>query len=459
MKRRMPQSASRWFAALVIAMIASCATYRPAPLSPLKSEEEYRSRTLADTGLRRFVESNLGVALHKWPPPEWDLTLLTLVAFYFHPDLDVARARVGVAEAAVITAGARPNPTLAWSPRFTANPSAGVFPWTLGIAFDIPLETMNKRGYRIKQAQALTEAERLALAATFWSVRSRARAALLEHLLAVRQLDLLRAEEAARAEAVALMEQKLAVGEVSRPDVDAASIELTRTKLAVHAAQGQVAEKYTALATALGVPVSALEGARFAWPELDQPPAMPDTLQLQEAGLLNRLDVRRMLAEYAAAEAALQLEVAKQYPDVHLGPGYSWDQGDHRYTLGLAVSLPVLNQNQGPIAEAEARRKQLAAQFLALQASVIGQIEQATARYRAALLELAKAEKLVALLHQQEAAMQHAVQIGESDRLALADIRVQAAVASRAWLDALSKVQAALGALEDAVQRPLVEGR
>lgn len=412
---------------------------------------------MADPGLRQFVESNLARALREWPPSEWDLPLLTLVAFYFHPDLDIARARVAVAEAGVQTAGALPNPILTWSPQFTVNSPAGISPWTLGFSLDIPMTTAGKRGYRIKQAAALAEAARIDVAATAWSVRSRVRAALLNHLLAVRQLDLLRAEEMARTEAVALMERQLAVGEVSRPDVDAARMELTTTKLAVHAAQGQVEESHAALATALGLPLSALKGAKFVWPQLDQPPVLTDPLQ--EAGLLNRLDVRRMLAEYAAAEAALQLEVAKQYPDVRLGPGYSWDQGAGKYKLGLAVDLPILNQNQGPIAEAEARRKELAAQFLALQASVIGQIEQAVARYRAALGEFTEAEKLVALLHRQEAAVQRAVQIGESDRLALAAIRVQAAVVSRQRLEALRKVQAALGALEDAVQRPLVEGR
>jgi outer membrane protein TolC len=31
------------------------------------------------------------------------------------------------------------------------------------------------------------------------------------------------------------------------------------------------------------------------------------------------------LADYAASEAALRLEIAKQYPDIHLNPGYQLD--------------------------------------------------------------------------------------------------------------------------------------
>ena len=41
-------------------------------------------------------------------------------------------------------------------------------------------------------------------------------------------------------------------------------------------------------------------------------------------------------------------------PDVHLNPGYQFDQGDNKWSIGLTFDLPILNQNQGPIAEAKA---------------------------------------------------------------------------------------------------------
>jgi hypothetical protein len=54
--------------------------------------------------------------------------------------------------------------------------------------------------------------------------------------------------------------------------------------------------------------------------------------------------------------------------------------------------------------------------------------------------------------------MQRAVAAGEEDRLALSGVRVESAVAARARLDALHRVQSALGALADAVQQPLEPG-
>ena len=54
--------------------------------------------------------------------------------------------------------------------------------------------------------------------------------------------------------------------------------------------------------------------------------------------------------------------------------------------------------------------------------------------------------------------MSRAVEAGEEDRLALAEVRIESAVAARARLDALRRVQSALGDLEDAVEQPLEPG-
>lgn len=437
-------------------LAAACASYVAKPLDPDKLEAEFRARSLSDPGLRAYLGKHSPTS-GTLPPPAWDLDALTGVALYYHPDLDVARARVAVAEAAVRTAGGRPNPTLRLDPGRSANPPAGVSPWILGAALDIPVETAGKRGYRIAQAERLTDAARIELAETAWKVRGRVRGALVEHLLALREADLRRAEAEIRAEAARLIERGVAAGAASRPEFDEARSELAAETLALRAADGRVLESRLELAASLGLPPEALDGVRFARPELDSPPGA-DRLpapEVRRAALLNRLDLRRLLAEYAAAEAALQGEVAKQYPDVSLGPGYQWDQGENKFNLGLSVALPVFNRNEGPIAEAEARRRETAERFLALQARAIGEIDQALARYRSALRELAEAEGLQALLESRERVSRRAVELGRDNRLTLAGVQAQGAAAARSRLEARRKAQQALGALEDSMQRPV----
>ena len=445
---------------------AGCAPrhYRAHPIVPAESASRLQVRSLADPGLESYIEANLGEAslgetslgrrISPWPPKKWDLRMLSLAALYFHPAMESARARLAEAEAAEVTAGARPNPTVGLSPGVPS-------PYLLNLDFSVPIETAGKRGHRIQSARSLSLAAQLDIADTAWRVRSAVRAALLKFLLASRTLDSLHTEEMFREDQVVMLEKRLAVGLIPRPEIDQARIELAKVTLASTTAAGQLAAGRAALASALALPVSALDGIDLAWAELDSPPSAESLspAAIQRNAVLNRLDVRRALAQYAAAEANLQLEIAKQHPDVQIGPGYTYEEGHSFFTVGLSATLPVFNRNQGPIAEAEARRREAASAFLEKQTQVIADSQTSLARYTSALRELAAADgSLRTLQEQQVRRTERAVEAGEEDRLALSGVRIEQAVIARGRLDALARAQSALGELEDAVQRPLDPG-
>ncbi|HXX93956.1 MAG TPA: TolC family protein, partial [Planctomycetota bacterium] len=159
--------------------------------------------------------------------------------------------------------------------------------------------------------------------------------------------------------------------------------------------------------------------------------------------------------EYAAAEAGLKHEMAARYPDVSLGPGYLYDQGQKKFILGLSVTLPILNQNDGPIAEALARRREVAARFSALQASVIADVEAALERYRSALGELGETARALATLDRRDKATRRAIELKDLDRTALTGLQLEMVQVRESRLASLRRAEEALGALEDAVQRPL----
>ena len=125
------------------------------------------------------------------PPNEWDFDTLTLVALYYHPSLDVARAQWAVAQAGIRTAGQRPNPAVDLSPQYTTNSPSGESPWVATLTFDGVIETAGKRGYRIEQAKAVSESARLKLAAQAWQVRSGLRTGLLDYAVARQRIVLL----------------------------------------------------------------------------------------------------------------------------------------------------------------------------------------------------------------------------------------------------------------------------
>ncbi|MDT8068368.1 MAG: TolC family protein [Terriglobia bacterium] len=451
----MPRIGKQSVLLITSCLLAGCAVrhYHPAPIVPSKTASQFELRSLADAGLRSFEEQNLGHLVSQWPPKSWDLHRLSLAALYFNPALDSARARVATAEGAMITAGERPNPTMDLAPGVPA-------PYLLSQNLLFLLETAGKRGLRIQGARNLHEAAQFDLADSAWNVAMGIRVALLNYLVASRNLGLLQSEEKARADQVAILEQILEAGENTRFDVDLARLELSRTTAAVRSAEVQLADARSALATAIGVPMAALDGVEFSWPEMDTlPPA--DSLsvdQVRRDAVLNRLNIRRALAQYAAAEADLHSEIAKQYPNFNLGPGYSYEEGHSYFTVGFSTTLPIFNRNQGPIAEAEGRREQAAAAFLQTQAQVIEKTERAFAVYKAALRAYLQAESSYQLQQSQLQIVQHNISAGAGDRLSLDAVEIQLSAVAQAQLNALGRAQAALGDLEDSVQRPLVTG-
>jgi outer membrane protein, heavy metal efflux system len=438
-----------------ILSLAGCSAqrYQAAPIVPSATASRLESRNLADSGLQSFVQQNLGYSVPPWPRATWDLQTLSLAALYFNPALDSARARIAGTEAALITAGARPNPSLSIAPGIPT-------PYLLALDFAIPIETAGKRGYRIQVARGLDQATRFDLADSAWTVRSGVRAALLNYMIASQNLELFRPEENVRNDQVNILEQIFSAGEVPRQNVDLARIELSKTHLAVSTSEGQVGEARSALAAAIGIPVAGLRGAQFSWPGMDNPPSAESlsSEQVQRDAVLNRLDIRRALAQYAASEAGLQLEIAKQYPDINIGPGYTYEETHSFFTLGASTTFPLFNRNQGPIAEAEAHRQESAAAFLERQAQVIAKSERALAVYTAALKELSEAESLRKLQENQAQVTQQAIRSGTDIRLSLDSVEIQILILDRARLDALARAQRALGELEDAVQKPLDPG-
>lgn len=440
---------------LVTTLFSGCAVYRPQPLVPGRTAAAFEARTLDSPDLRKFMETNLHHEVAPWPPQSWDFPMLTLVAFYYHPDLDVARAGWDKAKAGKITAGQLPNPTAGFTPQYDTTPQGNISPWTLGFNLDIPVETAGKRGYRIARAESLSRVARLNIATTAWQVRSRLEAVMLDLYTAGNTASLLQREENSQEELTQLLERRLTAGEVSLPEVTLVRLALAQTRLLWMETERRFAESRASLASALGLPLAAIGRVNLSLDGIEESSLLPPAPDLRRQALTGRSDLLALLAEYDAAEAALRLEIAKQYPDIHLGPGYQWDQGENKWYLGFSVTLPLFNHNQGPVAEAEARRTEAGARFLQLQSRIIGEVDRALAGYLALRAKLAEADALLAEQKSRQLSVAALFKAGESDRLALVGSAVDTERATLARLETLSGLLQARRALEDALQRPL----
>jgi cobalt-zinc-cadmium efflux system outer membrane protein len=440
--------------AALVFLTVGCIHYQPKPISPADTAAALAARSLRDPGLAEFLAAN-----HEplpAPGAPWGLRALTLAAFCFQPDLDVARAELAAAQAARVTAGERPNPAIAPSAGYdTTTPVHTISPWILGFNLDLPLTTAGKRRHRIAEATGFAEAARFHLASVAWGVRSRVRAALVEVHAALQSEGLLAKQEAILEENAKLLDRQLEAGEVSPFEVTQGHLALTAARLARQDAAARRQAARGQLAAALGVPVSALADVPLAFEEIVKTDADVPAEAARREALLNRADVLGALAQYDASQAALALEIARQYPDLQLGPGYEFDQGDNKWFLALALPLPIMSRNRGPIAEAEARREAAAATFTGVQAAAMVQIDQAVQAYEAARKALATATAIGADLALQTRAAQARFEAGEISRFELGSIRLEQVTVELARLDAQIKAEAAVGQLEDALQSPL----
>lgn len=390
------------------------------------------------------------------PVSIWGLKELTLAAFFYHPQLAVARAQWLAAQAQEITAGQKPNPSITGNVEHHSKTEGGVSPWTLGIGFDIPIETGNKRQARINQASSLSQAARIDIGQQAWQVRSRLQASLIEYRAALHLTGLLHREADLQSAIVLMLQKRLEAGMVSDIDLATARLQLQKLQNSLATETARNSELRAELAVAIGIPVHALGVIKIddqlpaIYPVEKLPPA-----DMQRAALINRLDIRSALARYDAAESRLKLEIAKQHPDIVLSPGYIFDQGDNLWALGASLLLGLSNKNEGPIAEAEAMRGVEARQFEALQARVIGKQEQALAQYASRLAEFDKAENMMAAQRRNIAKSERQFKAGQIDRLEWTTTQLEGLVAEQGRLAAMIRVHKALATLEDALQRPL----
>jgi outer membrane protein TolC len=366
------------FMGLVLAAVAGCQNVDPALLDPERVATGIDARALAGPDVQALFQAR-GSA---WPPAAWDADALTIVALSYHPSMRAARARLEETQASIASAGEWPNPTLSVSPEFNSNAPAALTPWIAAIRIDWVIETGGKRGRRLDRARATAAAAAFAYRAEAWGVRRRVVSAWIERVAFARRIASLQAETELLDGQVRAMESRVADGAASHVDLAAARLSRLGVAQELESERTKLVDASILLADAIGIPMHALDGIDLAGPSVAAARGISEISRADALGraLYARSDVLAGIAEYAVAEANLRLELARQYPDLHLGPGYQYDQAQDKWSIGLSFDLPLLNQNQGAIGEAAAARTAAAVAFEATQTRVISEVDAALAR-------------------------------------------------------------------------------
>lgn len=449
----------KWCAVSVsVAAMAGCSTltYQPRPLDVEALPAEYAQRSTQADALRRFVAAN-GYPAEAWPPAAWGLHELTLAALFFSPQIETARARAGVAGADLAAAGQRPGMSARVVPGYhsrTEDEDNG--PWSLGLELEIALVPQAKRAAEAERSAFLADAAELDIAAAAWATRSAVRDAYLELQASRDKLALLDEQLQARRELLAMVARRMEAGMLSARDLGNEKVLLSQLEFARDHEMSRHQQALGRLAAAIGLPAEIVQQmplTRTATTDFD--PAM---VELRRIALRNRLDVHRRLLEFGAADADLKFNVAAQNPDILLGPGYSWDQGDNVWSLAVGLSMLPAARAHAAIRQAEARRELAAQVFFATQALAIAESEQAGTRYRGARDRIAGAEQQARVQQELESRVLRQFDAGSADRMQRVSARIEALDAGARLLAARTDLNQALAQVEDAVQRPLLDG-
>jgi outer membrane protein, heavy metal efflux system len=440
----------RWVGIALLTLLSACASAPPAlPLYPAITAKQFMDRTLGDARLLSHAEPCTGACA-------WSLDRLTLAAWSFDPSLSEARAALARVEAESTQARQRPNPTLSLGSEYNRDAASGASPWLLSAALEFTIETAGKRGIRGDIAAAAVEEQQIAWAAQAGTVRQRVRQARLDLARAGADAELALRDRTLQQERAELLRHRLQQGALARPesyrgerDALMAQTEYDRR----HAAEAQA---HAAFAAALSVPARALEGVVLApVPAFDANDPMWAAAALRTLGVDNRLDLTQALAAYRRAEAGLRLEIAKRTPDITIGPGLIFDQGDHKFSLATMLIAPLLDRNRHNIAVASAARDEAAAHVVSVQTAAFAEIESARVRLSSAVDHLRALDAQRQRAQDDLGQVRRRLQAGAIDRVEWIDAQSLDLQYQRQQADAQAEVYAAVGQLEAAVQRPL----
>lgn len=441
-------------------LLPACQSYVPKPLDPVAIADGIVTRDPLSSEFQRYLQSQ-GYDATQLPVRQWGLKEFIHSALFHHPDLDVARAQWRAAQAAEMTAAGRPNPGISTNTEKHRQHEDHISPWTYGLSIDIPVETAGKRGARMERASKLSEAARIEIAQEAWEVRSRVHDSWLAWQHGRQYVSLLHEEQKLRSDIVSMLESRFREGMISSLELAIARLQLQKVQHSLDTETARLGELKATLANHAGLTLQALEKLDLQDADLTEIPSVPiadsaDThAQLRAGALLNRLDVRAALARYDAAEARLKLEIARQYPDLEISPGYIYDQGDRIRTLGLSTLLALFNRNEGNIAEAEAERELEAARIRELQSNIIGELEIRGAAYQQALTSLNETRRMMEAQQERVHRMARQLEQGFADRLEMAGVELEILQTKYSLLNNGLRLRQAARALEDALQQPL----
>lgn len=323
-----------------VGLLAGCQSYVAKPVDVEAMLAAWRGRTPA------MARPDQGSSDEGFDPSDGlDADEGAIVALALNPELNRSRRRAAIDDAGLEHVSPLSNPVVgADLHRVAADVPNG---WKLrgSIGFVIPLS--GRRGAEQALARATAQASALRVGMTEWTLDLRVRRAWADWSAVARKLEVLRAYGRAMEPLHRTAGALSKAGELGATRVAVLGLDRIERELE--------ASELTEEASRLRQELLALMGLRPNAPVVLHP--LRKVAPPVRSPAKEHPRVRAALARYEVAEQRVRREIAKQYPDLTIGPSYELDEGQSAIGLGLGIPIPVFNLNRLGIARARAARE------------------------------------------------------------------------------------------------------
>jgi len=316
------------------------------------------------------------------PAGPLDLPSALALARQFNPGLSSAAREREATDAAVVQAGAWPNPVFGAQVEDLRRDNR-----TTTLQLSQPIELGGKRAARVTAAERARDQAESALLARRSELRASTITLFFEVLAAQERLRLAQDAVGLAGAATRAAANRVAAGKVSPLEENRARVAEAGIRVELLQAEGALRSARRQLAALWG---NASPRFTHADGALDSLPAAIADVQsrLPEAPVLRqaRLEVERR-------QALSELEQARRVPDitVSLGAkrvpadeGMGSGSGRNQVVVGVSVPLPIFDTNRGNVAEALSREEKARDDLLAAELQLRADVAQAAERLRSA---------------------------------------------------------------------------
>ena len=347
-------------AGLFCCLLISCSAYHPKPLTEqaIQQQQETPSAeqlSILATQIKHPYLQAIPFNIKDGLSPDE----AAILAVLRNPELRAIRNRHGIAAAQLLQAGLLPNPRVSYNfAALTGGLTQGKVTG-LGLGLDWEVTALITQANKIAAAEAEQQAVDLQVAWQEWQLAQAAKTAVYQLVVYAKQQALLEEINQRLEENRVRMQQAADQGLVTELDRVAATTAKNAVDIRLQAVIQQKNQHQQRLNRALGLkPYDAINLQQTI--DLTGKLSMPTYNELIKNLSDRRLDLMALQQGYQNQEQQLHIAVLQQFPKISIGITQTRNNSNY-YTLGagIAVTLPILDQNQGVIALASATRQQL----------------------------------------------------------------------------------------------------